>query len=172
MKRIHQIGTNTSIKFSQVRVTPNLATPETPFFHLWQRSKPTITPTPRADAAIPRWSIIWVTQPGSTPSSHSHCQGNTGWKPLQDCPENQGYGTTIFQTRWQSLFKKQTTSQIGSQMETWIQDCLYWVQWTLPTYWKSSYWKNKIMQCQRCSTQTTSGTMEHWHTVWQSWKIH
>ena len=31
---------------------------------------------------------------------------------------------------------------------------------------------NKIMQCQRCSTQATSRTMEYQHTIWQSWKIH
>ena len=69
--------------------------------------------------------------------------------------------------------KKQTTKQVGSQMETGIQDCpVLNMQWMLPTQWKSSYWKNKTMQCQRCSTWTTSGTLEHWYTVWQSWKIH
>ena len=31
--------------------------------------------------------------------------------------------------------------------------------------------KNKVMQCQRCSTGTTIGILEHWHTIWQSWEI-
>ena len=34
----------------------------------------------------------------------------------------------------------------------------------------SNYWKNKIMQCQRCSTQATSRIMEYQHTIWQSRK--
>ena len=52
------------------------------------------------------------------------------------------------------------------------QIVMYWTQWTLPSYWKSGYWKNKIMQHQRCSTQTTSRTMEYQHSIWQSRKIH
>ena len=59
------------------RVTPNLATAETPFFGLWQRSKPTITPTSRANTMIPRQSRICLTQPGSPSSSSSHFKGNT-----------------------------------------------------------------------------------------------
>ena len=58
------------------RVIPNLATAETLFFSLWKRPQPTITPTSRTDAMIPRGSAIWLTQPGSTPSSLSHCQEN------------------------------------------------------------------------------------------------
>ena len=61
---------------------------------------------------------------------------------------------------------------MGSQMETWIQDCLYWMQQTLPTHWKWSYWKNKVMQHQGCSTWTTSGILEQQHTIQQSWEIH
>ena len=151
---------------------PTLSQQKHHFPHLWQRSKPTITPTPTANAVIPRWSRIWLTQPGSTSYSSGHHQENTRWKVLQDCPENHGLRTTIFQNRQQSLFQKQTTRQMGSQMETWMQDGLYWAWWTLPAHWKASYQKNKIMQCQRCSTQTTSGILEHRHTIRQSWKIH
>ena len=38
------------------RVTPNLATAENQFFHLWQRPQPTIIPTSGANAKIPRRS--------------------------------------------------------------------------------------------------------------------
>ena len=77
-----------------------------------------------------------------------------------------------FKTDNRVYFKKQITRQMGPQMETWIQDCPYWAWQTLPTHWKSSYWKNKVMQHQRCCSQTTSGILEHWHTLWQSWEIH
>ena len=97
------------------------------FPYLWKRPQPTTTPTSRTNVMIPRRSRIWLTQPGSTLSSTSYCQENTGWKLLQ---------------------------------------------WTLPAHWKSSHWKNKVMQCQRCSTQTTSWILEYQHTIWQSWKIH
>ena len=71
-KYINQVLTN-------YRVTTNLATSETPFFsHLWQRSKPTFTPSSGTNAMIPRQSRIWLTQPGSPSSSPSHCKENTG----------------------------------------------------------------------------------------------
>ena len=57
-------------------------------------------------------------------------------------------------------------------METWIQNCLYWAWWTLPTHWKSSYQKNTVMQCQKCSTWTTRQILEHWHTIQQSWETY
>ena len=57
-------------------------------------------------------------------------------------------------------------------MEPCMWNCLYWALWTLPSYWKSGNWTNKIMQHQGYSTQTTSGIMAHWHKVWQSRKIH
>ena len=58
------------------RVTPNLDTAEIPFFLIYGKPKCTITPTSRTDAMIPRTSRIWLTQPGSTLSSPSHCQEN------------------------------------------------------------------------------------------------
>ena len=54
------------------RVTPNLATTETQFFGLQKRPQLTFTPTSGTNAMIPRRSRIWITQPGSTPSSPSH----------------------------------------------------------------------------------------------------
>ena len=54
------------------RVTPNLATAETPIFLGLQKRPLTSTPTSRANAMIPRKSRIWITQPGSRPSSPSH----------------------------------------------------------------------------------------------------
>ena len=54
------------------RVTPNLATAETPFFDLWERPQHTFTPTSGTDAMILRRSGIQITQPGSTPSSPGH----------------------------------------------------------------------------------------------------
>ena len=38
--------------------------------------------------------------------------------------------------------EKQTTWQIGSKMESWLQNCLYRVQWILHPYRKPSYQKN------------------------------
>ena len=55
------------------RMTPNLATAETPFFLVCGRD-PNLpfTPTSRADAMILRRSGIWTTQPRSTLSNPSH----------------------------------------------------------------------------------------------------
>ena len=50
-------------------------------------SNPALTPMSGTDAMIPRRFKIWPTQPGSTLSSPSHCQENTRWKFLQNCPE-------------------------------------------------------------------------------------
>ena len=121
---------------------------------------------------LPRWSRIWLTQPGSPSSGPSHCKESTRWKPLQDCPETIDREPPSFKIGDRVYFKNKTTRQMGPQMDIWIQGCPYWGWQTLPTYWKSRYWKNKLMQCQRCSTQTTSRILEHWHTIWQIWQIH
>ena len=55
------------------RVTPNLATAETPYFGLWKRSQLTPTPTSGTNAMNPRRSEIWITQLGNTLSTPSHC---------------------------------------------------------------------------------------------------
>ena len=71
-KYINQVLTN-------YRVTPNLATAETPFFLIYARGPNLpLQHTSRTDAMIPRRSGIWLTQPGSTPSIPNHCQENTG----------------------------------------------------------------------------------------------
>ena len=70
------------------RVISNLATAETPFFLVYGRDPNLPLQQLGTSATIPRRSRIWLTQPGSTLSSPSHCQKNTGWKLLQDCPEN------------------------------------------------------------------------------------
>ena len=43
---------------------------------------------------------------------------------------------------------------MGFKVETWIQDCPYWVQWTLHPHWKPGYRKNMILQCYRYYTRT------------------
>ena len=63
-KYINQVLTN-------YRVTPSLATAETPFFGLWKRPQLTSTPTSGTNAMILRRSGIWITQSGSPPSSPS-----------------------------------------------------------------------------------------------------
>ena len=89
-----------SIKLGQIqqsssctsyRVTPNLATAETPFFLVCGRD-PNLPLHQLLELMqqIPRWPSIWLTEPGSTSCSPSHCKENTRWKPLQDCPENHG----------------------------------------------------------------------------------
>ena len=69
-------------------------------------------------------------------------------------------------------FKKQMTRKMGPQMETWIQDCLYWACWTLPGHQKSGHRKDEVIQPQGHSTWTTSRVLKHWHTIQQSRKIH
>ena len=60
------------------RVTPNLATLETPFFScLWQRPKPTTTSTSGTNAMLPRQSRIWTTQSRSPLTSPSYHKENT-----------------------------------------------------------------------------------------------
>ena len=57
--------------------------------------------------------------------------------------------TSILQNRQQSPFQKQTTRKMGSQagdLDTGL--FILSMQWTLPTHWKSSYWKNKVVQHQ------------------------
>ena len=60
---------------------------------------------------------------------------------------------------------------MGFKMETQMHDCLYLVQQMLPAYRKSSYGKNKIMQCKGHNLWATHWILEHWHSVWQSWEI-
>ena len=59
---------------------------------------------------------------------------------------------------------------MGSQVETWIQNCPNWVQWTFSAYWKPSHRKSTILQCEGCSTWTSSGILEHRYPIWQNWK--
>ena len=61
---------------------------------------------------------------------------------------------------------------MGSQVETQIQNCLNWAQWTFSTYWKPCHRKSMILQCEGCSTWTSSRILEHRYPVWQSWKIY
>ena len=63
----HKLQVNTQLCHSRNAIFP----------HLWQKPKPTITPTSRTNAMIPKLPRIWFTQPGSTLSSPSHCQENT-----------------------------------------------------------------------------------------------
>ena len=56
------------------RVTPNLATAETPFF--WSMEETPTVPLHQLlehKVAIPRRSRMWISQLGSTPSNHRHC---------------------------------------------------------------------------------------------------
>ena len=76
------------------------------FLGLQQRPQFTFTPDSRANAMIPRRSIIWITQPGSTLSNPSHYYEDSRWKPLQNCSENNRQRTTIIQDRWQSILQK------------------------------------------------------------------
>ena len=85
------------------RVTPNLATADTPLFCLWQRFKLTTTSTFGTNATLPRWSRIWMTQPRSPSTSPSYCKENIRLEPLKECPENHGQRTDFFQTRQQGL---------------------------------------------------------------------
>ena len=61
---------------------------------------------------------------------------------------------------------------MGSKVESWLQDSLHRVKWTLSTHRKSSYRENKNLQCKRCCTQTASQVMECVHNICQSWKIY
>ena len=95
LKRIQQIGTNTSIKFL-------LATEWHPI--LPQQKHHFFLSMAGTNATIPMQSRVWTTQSRSPSTSPHYCEENTRWALLQDCPENHGQRTTLFQNRWQSLF--------------------------------------------------------------------
>ena len=107
-------------------------------------------------------------------SGVSHCHTKKTWDEnhFRTAQKTMDREPPSLQNKWQESISKTDNQANGNQVETWIQDCLHWVQWTLPTHWKSRYWKSKVMQCQRCTSQTTSGVLEHQHTIWQSWEIH
>ena len=87
------------------RVTPNLATLETPFFLSMAEIQTyhSINFYNQYNAS-PKQSRIWTTQPRSPLTHPSYCEENIKWELLQDCPEDHGQRTTFFQTRQQSLF--------------------------------------------------------------------
>ena len=119
---------------------------------------------------LSRWSRICTAlsrSPSTHPNSHEEI---TRGELLLDCQENHGQEITLFQNRWQGLFWKQTTRKMGSQVETWIQDCWYWAWWTLPAHWKSGHREDKDMQHKAHSTWTTHWVLEHWHTIQQTGK--
>ena len=123
---------------------------------------------------IPRGSRIWLTQPGSPSSSLSHCKENTrmnncfrtGQKTMDREPPSFKIGDRVY-------FKNKQPGKWDLKMETWIRDCPYWAcNGHYLQIENQATGKNKMMQHQRCSTQTTSGILEHQHTIWQSWEIY
>ena len=65
--------------------------------------------------------------------------------------------TSIPASSASSLLQEQVVREVGSETGGLdIELSILHVQWTLPSYKKSGYWKNKIMQHQRCSTEATS----------------
>ena len=65
-------------------------------------------------------------------------------------------------------FKNKQPGKWDLKVETWIQDCPYWVQWTLHPHRKPSYRENTILQHQRYYTRTSHQVLEYWHPVQQS----
>ena len=62
---------------------------------------------------------------------------------------------------------------MGSQVETQIQDCLYWtVMDTTCTSKTRPQEKTSSMQHKGHNTQTIHWVLEHWHAIWQSWEVH
>ena len=150
-------------------MTPNLATAETPFFPLYGR-----------DPNLPLHQLLEPMQWFVGDPESGLLSLETSWLALaivKKTPDEDYFRTAqktmdrkppSFKIGNRAYFKNKQLWKWGPQVETWILDCLYWAQWTLPTHWKSGHRENKVMQHQGYSTWTTSGILKHWHTIHQS----
>ena len=137
---------------------------------LWKRSSFTMPPISESHAGIPGLSWIWISRPQITLPCNCHSQKDFGWRI--DLNMHKGQQTSahlilMFVTAYTLI-----TSNLanGPKMESWLQDCSYRVQWTLPPYRKPSYRKNLDPAMSRMLYMNC--LMECWHKVWQSWKIY
>ena len=153
-------------------VTPNLATAETSFFLVYRRDPnlslhQLLEPMQQFLGDPDSWCLeleshylaLAITKKNLDENCFKHAQ-----KIMHHTPSNFKVGDSVF-------FKKQATWQMWSKVESWLQDCLHRVQWTLPADRKSSYWENKTLQCLGCCTQSASQAMECGCNIWQSCKF-
>ena len=111
---------------SSYRVTPNLATAETPFFLIYGRDlnlplnqllKPMQQFLGNPESGLLNLEVHHLALAIAKKTIDENCF-RTSQKTMDREPPS-------FKTGHRVLFHKQTTRQRGSQMETWIQDCLY-----------------------------------------------
>ena len=171
-KRILKLGQIHKLSSHKYRVTPDLATVETPFFLVYGR-----------DPHLPFHQLLelmqWVL--GDPESGllnlKAHCLALVIAKKTLD--EN------CFRTAQKTTDREPPSFKIGDRVYLKSKQPGKWDLIWRPGYWivciehdghylhiKIRLWKNKVMQHQGCSTWTTSRIMEHRCTILQSWKIH
>ena len=151
------------------RITPNLATAESPFFLVYSR-----------DPILPLHQLLEPMQHflGDPDSGKLHLETHRlalaiAKKTLDENRFTATKKTTsrdnpTFKVGDYVYFKNKTTRQVGFEVETQIPDCSYWVQQTLHPHRKPSHRQNTIMQCHGYHSWTSHWVLEHWHPVWQS----
>ena len=157
--------------FACYRVTPNLATTETPFFLVYSR-----------DPNLPLHQLLEQMQ----------CflgDPESGWLNLEAhqltlAIAKKALDENHFWNHKKTMDRESPSFKLGDRVYFKNKQPGKWdlkwrpgyrivhtEWWTLPAHWKLGHGEDKIMQCKICGTQTTHWVLEHWHTTWQSWEV-
>ena len=154
------------------RVTPNFVTSETPFFLVYRR-----------DPNLPLHQLLepmqwFLGDPDSgmlNVEAHRLALAITKKTLDENCfrtaQRTMDRQTPSFKIGDRVYFKNKQPGKWNLKIETWINNCPNWAWWTFSAHQKPGYQESVILQCEGCSTWTSSRISEHRHTIWQSWKI-
>ena len=155
------------------RITPNLATAESPFFLVCGR-----------DPNLPLHQLLEPMQCflGDSDSGLLHLETHRlalaiAKKTLDKNRFTATQKTTsrdnpTFKIGDHVYFKNKQPGKWDLKWETRILDFSYWAQWTLHPHRKPSHRQNTIMQHHGYHSWTSHWVLEHWHPVWQSQSLY
>ena len=154
-------------------ITPNLAMAESPFFLVYSR-----------DPNLPLHQLLEPMQCflGDPDSGKLHLETHRLALAIEKkTPDENRFSTSQKTTsrtnptfsNWRlCILQKQTTRQMGFDVEARIPDCPYQVQRTLHPHWKPSHRKDTVMQCHRYNSRTSCWVLEHQHPIWLSQSLY
>ena len=149
------------------RVTPNFATAETPLFLIYGRN-PNLPLQQLLE--LMQW-FLGNPESGLLNLEAHHLALAIAKKTLDENCFRTAQKTTILKNRRQSPFQNQATRKMGSQMETWIQDCF--IECDRHYLHIESQATGKTRSC-NIKDVVLEPPVELWNidTIQQSWEIH